>query len=1129
MRILLTQRYLQERLPESHGASVLYFDEGEEDGVWAHQDEGNLEPIATPGNLSYIIYTSGTTGKPKGVAVSHGALCNYVRAMEGKIGAPPGSNFAMVSTYAADLGHTVFYGALCGGHCIHLIPKDVVLDTDRFAGYMQRHAVDVLKIVPSHLSSLLQARDTPAAIPAHCLILGGEACPLALAQRVQTLRPDCRILNHYGPTETTVGVLTHEVGAAADTGASVPLGKPLANIHAHIADAAFNLVPPRGFGELCVGGVALARGYHDDPAATAERYVPNPFSTRGGERLYRSGDRARRTRDGAVIFHGRMDSQVKIRGYRIDLAEIEYRLKALPQLHDAAVIVIEGRNSPALAAYGVPRDHGLLEADGEAQHDFCGVLKACLHKVLPDHMVPGHYVLLPHMPLTANGKLNRSALLPPDNDAARLYRPPQDALQRQVAAVWAQVLGVEQVGLDDNFFSLGGHSLLIAQVVTRLRRTLKVELPLRALFEAQDLEGFCGTITACRDLSENEAEAAIDPVPREEAIPASFAQVRQLLLWQLEPDSAAYNINLAFRIRGALDIKGLGRSFTYLMARHEIWRTHFRHDGDDIHQVIEDATSFVLESEILPEGGDLKSNLQRFGRQPFDLNRGPLLRARLVTLAPDDHVLAICQHHVISDGWSMRILVNELIESYGAFRKQGSPQLEPLPIQYADYAVWQRQVFAGEVRERQLDYWRRCLGDEHPVLELPTDYPRPLRPSFAGADQRFMLSRALAARLRQRSRDLGVTPFMLLLASFQVLLHRYSGQAHIRVGTPVANRTRLETEKLVGFFVNTQVLRADFTTGMTVEQLVRQTKLRALEAQEHQDLPFEQLVAALQPERSLSYSPLFQVMFNYLPQHTTEPDGYAQKLGGIRVEEIDLAESTAQFDLTLEIAERRDGTAVRLNFSTDLFEAETIGRMADHWQRLLEGMLESQEQRIDELSLLSEGERSQLLYGWNDTAVVHDSACLPRLFEAQVAKTPEAVAVILADENDTVDSRQLSYAELNARANQLAHRLQRLGVGPDALVGIAVERSLEMVVGLLAILKAGGAYVPLDPDFPPDRLHYMMEDSGIGLLLSQQGLCDALPVPQGIQVLCLDSDDATGKGGWHEEPADNLAQAVDPD
>ncbi|RCL20455.1 non-ribosomal peptide synthetase, partial [Pseudomonas sp. AFG_SD02_1510_Pfu_092] len=598
------------------------------------------------------------------------------------------------------------------------------------------------------------------------------------------------------------------------------------------------------------------------------------------------------------------------------------------------------------------------------------------------------------------------------------------------------------------------------------------------------------------------------PVVRQqvERPPLSYAQQRQWFLWQLEPGSSAYHIPTALRLRGRLDLAALQRSFETLIQRHEALRTTLGEVDGQLVQVIHPRAPLQLARQALGAVDEqvVQAQVALEVEQPFDLVQGPLLRAKLLELAQDEQVLVLTLHHIVADGWSMPLLVDELVRLYEGYSQGREVALADLPIQYADYAIWQRAWMDAGERERQLAYWTAQLGDEHPVLELPSDRPRPALQSYRGGRVSVELGEALSLALRQLAQQQGATPFMLLLASFQVLLHRYSGQAEVRVGVPIANRNRVETERLIGLFVNTQVLRAEFDTQLTFTELLAQVRQRALDAQVHQDLPFEQLVDALQPGRSLSHSPLFQVMYNHQAQTQTQGKGERRSLPGLEVESLQWNVHTAQFDLTLDSFEHAQGISATLTFASDLFDASTIQRMARHWLNLLHGIVADPGQRVAELPLLDDSERQQIVQGWNATQADYPGATsIHQLIEAQVLATPGAPALAFAEQT-------LTYAELNRRANQLAHKLRELGVGPDVLVGIAMERSVEMVIGLLGIVKAGGAYVPLDPEYPQDRLSYMFEDSGIALLLTQSHLHAALPIPPGLRSLDLDTENFDG-------------------
>ncbi|OXR72642.1 non-ribosomal peptide synthetase, partial [Pseudomonas aeruginosa] len=799
----------------------------------------------------------------------------------------------------------------------------------------------------------------------------------------------------------------------------------------------------------------------------------------------------------------------KVRGFRIELGEIEAALAGLAGVRDAVVLAHDGVGGTQLVGYVVADSAEDAERLRES-------LRESLKRHLPDYMVPAHLMLLERMPLTVNGKLDRQALPQPDASLSQqAYRAPGSELEQRIAAIWSEILGVERVGLDDNFFELGGHSLLATRVISRVRQEQQLDASLKALFERPVLEAFAQGLERTTD-----AVSTIPLADRQQPLALSFAQERQWFLWQLEPESAAYHIPSALRLRGRLDVDALQRSFDSLVARHETLRTRFRLEGGRSYQQVQPAVSVSIEREQFGEEG-LIERIQAIVVQPFDLERGPLLRVNLLQLAEDDHVLVLVQHHIVSDGWSMQVMVEELVQLYAGYSQGLDVVLPALPIQYADYALWQRSWMEAGEKERQLAYWTGLLGGEQPVLELPFDRPRPARQSHRGAQLGFELPRELVEAVRALAQREGASSFMLLLASFQALLYRYSGQADIRVGVPIANRNRVETERLIGFFVNTQVLKADLDGRMGFDELLAQARQRALEAQAHQDLPFEQLVEALQPERNASHNPLFQVLFNHQSEiRSVTPE---VQLEDLRLEGLAWDGQTAQFDLTLDIQEDENGIWASFDYATDLFDASTVERLAGHWRNLLRGIVANPRQRLGELPLLDAPERRQTLSEWNPAQREYAvQGTLQQRFEEQARQRPQAVALIL-------DEQRLSYGELNARANRLAHCLIARGVGADVPVGLALERSLDMLVGLLAILKAGGAYLPLDPAAPEERLAHILDDSGVRLLLTQGHLLERLPRQAGVEVLAIDGLVLDGYAESDPLPtlsADNLAYVI---
>ncbi|HGM5687484.1 TPA: pyoverdine non-ribosomal peptide synthetase PvdD, partial [Pseudomonas aeruginosa] len=866
--------------------------------------------------------------------------------------------WTLFHSYAFDFSVWEIFGALLYGGRLVIVPQWVSRSPEDFYRLLCREGVTVLNQTPSAFKQLMAvacSADMATQQPAlRYVIFGGEALDL------QSLRPwfqrfgdrQPQLVNMYGITETTVHVTYRPVSEADLEGGLVsPIGGTIPDLSWYILDRDLNPVPRGAVGELYIGRAGLARGYLRRAGLSATRFVPNPFPGGAGERLYRTGDLARFQADGNIEYIGRIDHQVKVRGFRIELGEIEAALAGLAGVRDAVVLAHDGVGGTQLVGYVVADSAEDAERLRES-------LRESLKRHLPDYMVPAHLMLLERMPLTVNGKLDRQALPQPDASLSQqAYRAPGSELEQRIAAIWSEILGVERVGLDDNFFELGGHSLLATRVISRVRQEQQLDASLKALFERPVLEAFAQGLERTTD-----AVSTIPLADRQQPLALSFAQERQWFLWQLEPESAAYHIPSALRLRGRLDVDALQRSFDSLVARHETLRTRFRLEGGRSYQQVQPAVSVSIEREQFGEEG-LIERIQAIVVQPFDLERGPLLRVNLLQLAEDDHVLVLVQHHIVSDGWSMQVMVEELVQLYAGYSQGLDVVLPALPIQYADYALWQRSWMEAGEKERQLAYWTGLLGGEQPVLELPFDRPRPARQSHRGAQLGFELSRELVEAVRALAQREGASSFMLLLASFQALLYRYSGQADIRVGVPIANRNRVETERLIGFFVNTQVLKADLDGRMGFDELLAQARQRALEAQAHQDLPFEQLVEALQPERNASHNPLFQVLFNHQSEiRSVTPE---VQLEDLRLEGLAWDGQTAQFDLTLDIQEDENGIWASFDYATDLFDASTVERLAGHWRNLLRGIVANPRQRLGELPLLDAPERRQTLSEWN--------------------------------------------------------------------------------------------------------------------------------------------------------------------
>jgi amino acid adenylation domain-containing protein len=1069
----------------------------------AAESEARVDSEVTPGNLVYVIYTSGSTGRPKGVAVEHRQLVSYVRGIASRLAVPPGSRFAHVSTFAADLGHTALFPALCSGGSLHLIADELTTDPDGLGAYFHAHAIDVLKIVPSHLGALLTGAKPEQLIPRRLLVLGGEASSWELVRRVEALQPACRILNHYGPTETTVGVLTYPVtpGERLAGAPIVPLGRPLPGCEIYLLDASLQPVPVGVPGEIYIGGAQVARGYLAQPERTAERFLQSPFRAPHGGRLYRTGDRARALADGTMVFLGRGDLQVKIRGYRIELAEIETMLALHPALAGAVVLALaEGLGDRRLVAYFVARDTAAPPSGTE--------LRAFLEERLPAYMIPALFRALPAFPLLPNGKIDRRALPEPDaGEQAELAggdvaRTP---IEEVLSGIWADVFGKERVGIHERFTDLGGHSLLAIQIVARARDAFQRQIPLRAIFEAPTIAGLAERVAAIIQAEEGLEAPPIAVVPRTGPLRLSSAQERLWFLHQLDPDDSSYNIPAAIRLAGPLDIGALERALGEVVARHEVLRTTFATVEGRPVQVIHPRLEIKLPLRDLsaqPEAERERAARDEIAFEaelPFDLAEGPLLRARVLRLSADEHVLLLTMHHIVSDARTRTILSREISAFYAAARAGEAVSLPPLPVQYADYAAWQRQWLSGEVLGRKLDYWRKQLEGATRALELPTDRPRPAVPTRRGARRFIRFSPALSAAIEALSRREGVTLFMTLLAAFDALLFRYTGQEDFVVGSPVLDRPRPELEGLIGFFLNTVVLRARVSAELPFVDLLQRVRETCLGAYTHQDVPFERLVEELEPDRELGRSPLFQVLFT-LDNAPREREGAT--LPGLRRRSAEAPSTTAKYDLSLGMINGPGGLAASIEYRSELFEVETIDRMLGHLRTLLEGIVHDPARAVGDLPLLADDERHKLLVSWNDTEADYPrDRAAHQLFEEQVERTPGAIAV-------SFEGFSLTYRELDRRSNQLAHHLQRRGVRPGQLVGILIERSLDMVVSVLAVLKAGGAYVPLDPTYPRERLGFMVSDAELRLILTQERLSNAVPTGA-AELIRLDADRPT--------------------
>ncbi|PNB72966.1 non-ribosomal peptide synthetase [Pseudomonas sp. GW456-E7] len=1091
VELLLTQTGLLDRLPASQGVSVIAMDTLHLDN-WPSQAPGlHLQGD----NLAYVIYTSGSTGQPKGVGNTHAALAERLQWMQQTYQLNETDVLMQKAPISFDVSVWECFWPLITGSRLLLAGPGEHRDPHRIAQLVQAYGVTTLHFVPPLLSLFI---DEP--LSAQCTSLrrvfsGGEALPAELRNRVLAQLPAVQLHNRYGPTETAINV-THWQCSSAD-GERSPIGRPLGNVICRVLDSELNPVPAGVPGELCISGSGLARGYLGRPGLTAERFVVDPLGEHGA-RLYRTGDRARWTGDGVIEYLGRLDQQVKLRGFRVEPQEIEARLLAQEGVAQAVVLVRETAAGGQLVGYFTPTDTA-ESIDAQTTR-----LKAALTAQLPEYMVPAQLMRLDQMPLGPSGKLDRRAL-PEPQWQVREHVEPVTELEQQIAGIWREVLGLTPVGLRDDFFALGGHSLLATQIISRTRQACDVELPLRTLFEHSELGAFAEQVRLIQASGSTNKQPPIETIDRSQAVPLSYSQQRMWFLWQMEPDSPAYNVGGMARLRGVLDVARFEAALQALIMRHETLRMTFPSvDGvarQQVHMQTRVRMAWKDFTALDAEGREwqVQQLADDEAHQPFDLETGPLLRACLVKTGEQEHYFVLTLHHIVTEGWAMDIFARELSALYEAFVDDRESPLAPLPVQYLDYSVWQRQWLESGERQRQLDYWTTQLGHEHPLLELPADRPRPPVQSHQGELYRFDLSDELAARVRAFNAQHGLTLFMTMTATLATLLYRYSGQTDLRIGAPVANRIRPESEGLIGAFLNTQVLRCQLDGQMSVGELFEQVRHTVIEGQSHQDLPFDHLVEALQPPRSAAYNPLFQVMCNVQRWEFQQ----SRTLAGMTVEYLANDARATKFDLNLEVTDLDHRLGCCLTYSTDLFDEPRIARMAGHWRNLLEALIADPQQRLSELPLLASGEQQLLLDSLGVEAGEHRlDQCIHHLFAEQALVRQDAPALTFAGQT-------LSYAELDSRANRLAWMLRERGVGPQVRVGLALERSLEMVVGLLAILKAGGAYVPLDPEYPLDRLHYMIEDSGIGLLLSDAAMFKALgELPATVGRWCLEEDAA---------------------
>jgi amino acid adenylation domain-containing protein len=1108
-RVILTQEQTATMLPE-HRARVICLDS--DWSTVAEETDETPAVNATADNLAYVIYTSGSTGGARGVMVQHRSVVNLATSLREKVYA------AHQSPLRVSLNAPLMFDSsvkqliqLLYGHELCVIPEDVRRDGELLVAYIKLHEIDVLDCTPSQLRLLLAGGFFEADSQAPVLVLvGGETIDEETWHLLGSSKRTS-FFNVYGPTECTVDTTVQRI----DPGSTeVLIGRPLGNVKTYLLDTHNHPAPLGVFAELFIGGAGVARGYLAEPDLTAQRFVPDPFSGKAGTRLYRSGDRVRYRPGGEISFIGRLDYQVKIRGHRIEPGEVEAALRKDPQVREAIVVNSEERRGEKrLVAYIVARQQATMSLTA---------LQKGLRENLPDYMMPTGWVLLDEIPLTPSGKVDRAAL--PDAGQMRLdtgqsFVAPPTLIEETLAAIWRQVLNLDQVGSNDNFFWLGGHSLLATQIISRIRESFQVELPVRSLFELPTLTELSKRIETSMQSGASVAAPPFKPVPHSDQIPLSYAQQRLWFLNQLMPGSNAYNLPAEMFIEARLNVALLEQSLSEVVRRHEALRTTFVLVGVQPLQRIN--PSVLLELPLIDLrglGGDERGAAAERLRQeaalrPFDLENGPLLRVMLIRLDEEQYLLLLNMHHIVSDGWSMGVLLHEVETLYASYSQGLASPLTELEVQYADYATWQREWLQDEVLKEEVAFWKRQLDGAPTLLELETDHPRQFLRTLRGAHHPVVFSEEVSQWLREFHRQEGATLFMTLMAGFHALLWRYTGQNDILVGTPIAGRSHVELEQMIGFFVNMIPIRTNFSSRPTFRELIKQVRDSSLAAYTHQELPFDKLVEELQPRRSPGRNPIFQAILAF---QNAAPKMSMAKVGlpaGVPVS------ADIKFDLEVHLQDTPGGVIGSFVYSPELFEPSFIARMVYHFERLFEKAMLEPDSELSTLSLLDEAEYRQVVEEWNDTAVAVPEGCIHQIFEHEAEQRPDAIAVEFGEEN-------VSYRELNRRANSLALRLRGEGVGAEVFVGVMLERSVELIAALLGVARAGGVYVPINLTDPPQRIRFILEDAGIKVLVTSREIAAGL-AESDLTMVYVDADD--DRQATIEEPEEQPLSNVTPD
>lgn len=1082
--LLLTQDHLVEKFI-NHRCKVIGLEIfGQQPSSFSYSVENPKFPTKST-HLAYVIYTSGSTGQPKGVAIEHRSVVNRLLWMQSQYQLTTQDKVLQKTPFNFDVSVWEFFWPLQVGAQLVIALPESHQDPKLIQEAIQLHGISVIHFVPSMLQVFLT--DNPEKCTSLRLIFtSGEALSYDGMRHCLRVLPTARLHNLYGPTEAAVDVSYWDCSNFQDK-KIVPIGKPIANIQLYVLDPFKKLVPIGVTGELHIAGVGVARGYLNKPDLTADRFIPNPFAIEETDtKLYCTGDLVRYLNDGNIEYLGRIDHQIKMRGFRIELGEIEFYLRQHPQVQDGVVIASEEGSSQHLIAYIVPQNSTVLAGN------LVESLIQFLTQQLPNYMVPSIFVLLEKLPLNANGKLDRKALPAPDTyhrSNTDIFVAPQREIERTLATLWSELLKLplEQISIKDNFFYLGGHSLLATRLRTAISHIFKLELPLKAIFDSPTIDDLAKRIDNEKEISMSQT-TVITPQLRPRDIPLSFSQERLWFIDQLLPNNNIYNIPVAMSLIGALNVSALKQAFQGLLARHEVLRTQFvDHEGIAVQIIIPQCQFDLRQLNVgtVAENKSTEAALQLCEEEvlrPFDLSKAPLIRGLLVTLSADKYILLICMHHVVSDGWSIEIMLKELSEFYNHYVLQKPLTLESLPIQYADFSLWQKNWLQGEILAQQLQYWRKQLANVPQASYLPIDKNRPGNPSYHGGNVTKHIEVSLSKELKCLGDANHASLFMVMLAALNVLFYRYSEQKTIVIGSPIANRHYSGVENLVGFFANTLALKCELNDDLTFAELLTQIRAMTLDAYAHQDIPYEQLVDQVHIPWRVKQQPLFQAML--IIQNNEQS---VLSVEGLKSEPLAIHYPVARFDLSIfatELADKR----IRLEwiYATDLFDEATIVRMAHHFETLLSGIVNNMHEKITHLPWITETERRRLL-AWNQTETVYPAdKLIHQLFEEQVDRTPNKPAIRFGEQ-------VLNYIELNKKSNQLAHYLRSLGVKQNTLIAICFDRSLEMIIAILGILKAGGTYVPMDPKYPQTRLEYFLKDTKSPFLLTTEHVLTQLP------------------------------------